>query len=342
MKSLDLALARRIATVVVAAGALTLTGLVAAAPAHALAAVVMSMSSGSTTVHTANGKAWRYSVSASPQPSSTADVAEGLVRTRTRPVPSQEIHGWDVTVPASALTFDATSGHGTLKTPHSVAALTTLDLTFTTTSRRQVPCAVSGSLTYYSGTLAGTAILATHLRAGGTVGASHLRFPTGAARVVTNSDCEQAVAVAKCDRATSFQADGSDFRSLLGSAENRSATIELDDLVNVSAGSALRSDEFITRSARLPVYNARTQTLRVWAAASGPFTGTATFTGGRRKRVTSDCVVNGVHHTQLARSVVNATFRNGATHPLVAHTSLVGAMTIPTTRTTGYSFDSWK
>ena len=51
--------------------------------------------------------------------------------------------------------------------------------------------------------------------------------------------------------------------------------------------------------------------------------------------------MKGVNHTEHIRVYENAVFRNGANHPLVAHTSLVGKLTVPRTKHTAYEFDTW-
>jgi hypothetical protein len=326
---------------VIATVAAAVAGYVLAAPATARVVGAVRLTSGSTTVHTANGKAWHYTISVAPGPSSSDDlVTERLTRAQTRPSRYRESHTWGGTTPASSLTFNAKSGKGTLKTPHSLAPLTTLHLTFRTTSRRPVSCHLGGSETRYFGTLTGRAVLRTHLRPGGTVGARHVRFPAGAAQVLVDDDCENPTPPARCDRTTYFQADTSGLRSLFGTAA-KIATVELFQEVAIRPRGAYRVDDVVTRSAHLPAYDARRKTLQVWAAASGPFTGTARFTGGRRKAHRYDCVLKGVHHTQVLRETSNATYRNGADHPIVAHTSLVGPMSIPKTALAGYSFDTW-
>ena len=143
--------------------AIVVAGLATASPARALVQVVTTLYSGALTVHTANGKSWHLTLGVNPNgDGSTSELGETILRSFPK---GEEDHSWRDTIPQSSLTFDTNSGDGTLKTPQSVAALTILNLKFTTTGRRNVACS-SGSETRYFGNLTGTAILHTQLRAG--------------------------------------------------------------------------------------------------------------------------------------------------------------------------------
>jgi hypothetical protein len=322
------------------AAALTATvvaGLAVAGPARALVQVMTTMYTGAVTVHTANGKSWAMSVSVNPNGDGSTD---GMRETLVRPLPkTDEGHDWFVSIPDTSLTFDSNSGNGTLKTPQSVAALTTLNLKFTTTSRRNATC-TSGSETYYRGNLTGTAILHTQLHAGGTVGGQHVSFAQGKTEVIADSSCVPPSSSNPCYKNVSFQANGASLHTLFG-AGAPGPFVELVHSVMLSKPAGSRQDEFSTNSSQAPAFNANKHTLQVWAAASGAFTGTGKFTGGTLSKSAGACTVKGVHHTERLRFYNNAVFRNGANHPLVAHTSLVGTMTVPKTNHTSYEFDTW-
>ena len=314
-------------------------GLAVAGPAVALVTVVTTLYSGSLTVHTANGKSWHLTMGVNPNgDGSTSELGETILRSFPK---GEEDHTWSDTIPQSSLTFDTNSGDGTLQTPQSVAALTILNLKFATTSRRNAACS-SGSETFYFGNLTGTAILHTQLHAGGTVGGAHVSFAKGKTEVIADSNCTRSSSTQRCYKSMSFQANGNNLQTMWGAGPPGVGFVYLIHGVSVNRpAGASRQDGFSIDSSRAPAYNARAHTLQVWAASSGAFTGTGKFTGGTLSRSVGACTVKGVTHTEHVRSYDGATFRNGANHPLVAHTSLVGKLIVPKTKHTFYEFDTW-
>ncbi len=324
------------------AALIALAGLVATSPAaQALVQHQVFLESPAITVHTANGKAWQLSLTVYPGGDGSSDeVRETLLRSQSKPVPTTEYHDWFATFPSSGMTFDSGSGDATVTTPSSIAALTTLRLTFTATSRRHASCS-SGSKTYFFGNLTGRVTLKTQLRAGGTVGAMHSGFPRGKAEIIDNANCVPASSRNACYTSMSYQANGGGLRTLWGVGGPHGFALLTHDLTLNNPAGAGRQDAFSTNSSHAPVFNPTKHTLQVWAADTGPFTGTGRFTGGTLSKSVGACTVKGVNHREHIRTYSNATFRNGANHPLVAHTSLVGALGVPRTTHTYYEFDTW-
>ncbi len=190
--------------------------------------------------------------------------------------------------------------------------------------------------------MTGTAILHTQLRAGGTVGAQHVSFAKGKTEVIADSNCTTQPSTQRCYKSESFQANGNNLHTMWGAGPPGPSFVYLIHgvAVNNPAGSS-RQDGFSIDSSRAPAHNAKAHTLQVWAASAGAFTGTGKFTGGKLSKSAGACVVKGVTHTEHLRFYDGATFRNGANHPLVAHTSLVGKLTVPRTNHTAYEFDTW-
>jgi len=332
----------RMRTLAAITAALTLLAvLVITSPAAgALVQPTVTLYSGQITVHTHNGKAWHYGVDVYPTgDGSTDEFRQTILRSQSKPVQTTEDHEWFDTIPISSLAFDNTSGKGTLKTPPSVAALTTLNLKFTTTSRHDRTCS-SGSETDYFGNLSGQATLHTQLQPGGTVGARHVSFPAGKTEIIYDTDCQNGVRIGGCSTGTSYEADGGGLHSLFGFGPHGFAELGHDVALKNPAG-ASRQDHFSTNSAHAPVFNARKHILQIWAADSGPFTGTGRFFGGTLSKEAGNCSHKGVGRTEFYRVFENPTFRNGANHPLIAHTNLVGKMGEPKTTHGYYEFYHW-
>ncbi len=305
----------------------------AAAPSHA----ELEVSTSNATVHTSNGKAWTFNFSTF-QEGKHADLTAEITRV-TRP--GTENHSWDVPITRSVITFNAKTGHGTVKTPQGTAPLITLNLGFTTTSRHKVKCA-SGSETNYGGNLSGQATLNTHLKGGGTVGGKHVSFKAGGTVLTVDNGCVQSFPQNnQCEKSV-FLDGGSGHNSVFGFAGGASRILEISHNVAIAhPAGATRSDSASVRPGSAPVFKRATKTVLVSSTKTGLVTGSGRIVAKSQSQSSGTCRLNGNKHTRVQYLSNNGHFTNTTGHPLVGHTILTGRITLANGGSASYDVVTW-
>jgi hypothetical protein len=324
----------------VAAIATALSGLAMATPASAGATQPpqLSIYTSSITVHTSNGKQWSFGLSTF-QAGPSDQFSEHLTRTVSG---GSENHYWDVPLPTSALKFNRSTGHGTLKTPTSTAPLTTINLNFSATRHRSIKCQ-SGSETDYSGNLSGRATLITHLNGGGTVGGRHVSFKAGTTHLFVDNNCVQSFPTNnQCSNSIQFDDIAPHQHSIFGFSAGTSRFIQVAHNVAIAhPAGATRSDSASARPSSAPVFSKASKTLKVSGSSSGVVTGAGRIVAHTLGHSTASCKHKGVTHTQDQVIGDNGKFTNTSGHPLVGHMSLGGRITVANGGSASFDVEHW-
>ncbi len=317
----------------------TMSGLVvAASPSYAAPAPQLSVQTGNVTVHTANGMKWNFGVVTGQTDQGNDDVTLYLSRTAGG---GTESHYWDVPVPKSTLTFNASTGHGAVRTPSSVAGLTVLNMKFTARSHHNASCS-SGSETVYNGTLSGRATLMTHLKHGGTVGGQRLTFTSGTQLDVDRMCLHSIPENVRCSKSAFFDGSGAHHTGLFGFSEGGTSDLEVSHLVKLAKPSgAQRADYAAGRGSRSSTLNKTTKTLQVPASSAALVTGSGRVVATRLSQESTSCTLNGKHHTEVQYVGENSHFTNTSGHPVVGHTALTGKLTIASGASAYFDYETW-
>jgi len=320
-------------------GYAVLTGvpaLAATAPPRAPDSALLILNNAAAAVKTANGQAWDMSVA-------DTDIADtltiGIIRPVTAGGTGSEEHTWYFEVPASALTFDTSTGVGTLKSGSATSPVATIDLNFQATSHKAATC-TSGSETIYTGTLSGEAEVVTGLTGGGTVGGKSVKFNVkgSAPDMAVDSDC--VAPVDECLTQTSFSSATSGKKAEAAGLHGTEDGIKFD-FVTVARKKTLSSPTGAYRiddaevDVSPPSWNAKTGVLSVTTSSAGIVTGSATLSGGTLKKTTFPCTYAGKSYTVKVTTNTTANYSSPAGKNITAHTSLTGNLVAKPTKGTG-------
>jgi hypothetical protein len=321
-----------------ACGALVLAGLPGLASAATTRASDLTLAEDGATVTTSNGQSWVLTVADSD---TTNSLGVGLTRTVTSGGTGFEAHLWNFDSSASTLTFNASTGIGTVKGGSVTSPVATIDLTFTATSHKAADC-TSGSETIYSGTLTGEAKLVTGLTGGGTVGGTSLKFDaTGSTPQIQvdngcvappTDECTNDIIYASGATETTPVSSG-DFGPLDGKAYDEVGVERMTDLAK-PAGATRGDLAGVTTPAA--TWNASTHTLSVTTTSAGIVTGSATLTGGKPSTTTSTCTYAGKKYKISSTLDETATYASPSGKAITAHDSLGGNLVVA--NDTGHAF----
>jgi hypothetical protein len=308
------------------------TGPAARAPDSA----ILTLNNAAAPVKTANGQSWGMSVADTDL---TDTLTAGLFRTVTAGGTGSEEHEWTFDVPTSALTFDTSTGVGTLKGGSATSPVATIDLNFKATSHKAATC-TSGSETVYTGTLSGEAKLVTSLTGGGTVGGASVtfNFKESAPHMLVDSGC--VAPLDECLAETSFSSSTTGTKPEAGGLEGTEDGTKVD-FVLVARKKTLSSPKgaFRTDDAEIdtspPSWNAKTGVLSVTTSSAGIVTGSATLSGGTVKTTTFPCTFGGKSYTMHVTQNTTANYSSPAGKAITAHTSLTGKLAAAAAKGTG-------
>jgi hypothetical protein len=292
------------------------------APSATAATVTVA---GATTVKTSNGQSWTLSVADS-------NGASGLIIALSRTVSAggtgAEEHSWQFMSPASSLTFNKTTGDGTIKGGSSTGKVATVSLTLTSTSHKAGTC-TSGSETIYTGTLSGEAELVTGLSGGGTVGGKSVKLTASAtvdSDCVTNTnDCLDSTLFDSGTSAGPIQAVG---LSEPTAGKTFDFVSVLQELNLSSPKGATRSDIALVQ-APLATWNSKTGVLSVTSTSAGIVTGSATLSGGKSTTSKFPCTYGGKTYTIKNLENFTANYASPAGKAITGHTSLGSELVAP-------------
>jgi hypothetical protein len=322
---------------VVFAGAV---GWTSAPPARAAVATSeLTLHNDGAAVKTSNGQSWVLTVA---DTSIASTMTVGIERTVSAGGAGSEGHLWYFASAASSLTFDKSTGTGTVKGGSATSPVATIDLTFTATSHKAADCS-SGSETIYTGTLSGEAKVVTGLTGGGTVGGKALKFTVkgSAPEMLVDSSC-----VPVTDECVA---------TLIFSSGVTAATPEAAGLAGTVAG---KKYDFVTVAQRVTLakpagayrvddglvdappatYNTKTGKLSVTSTSAGMVTGSATLSGGSPQTQSFPCSFGGKSYTVTATSDTTAKYSSPSGEAVTAHTSLTGNLVAPDAAT-GATYD---
>jgi hypothetical protein len=310
--------------------------LAATAPARAPDSALLTMNNAAAAVKTTNGQSWDMSVA----DTNIADtLTVGIIRTVTAGGTGSEEHDWQFLVPASSITFDTSTGVGTVKGGSATSPVATIDLNFQATSHKAATC-TSGSETIYTGTLSGEAELVTGLTGGGTVGGKSVKFNVkgSAPHMLVDSDC--VAPVDECLAATSFSSSTTGKKAEAAGLDGTEDGTKVD-FVLVAKKVTLSSPKGAIRTdgadvdVSPPSWNAKTGVLSVTTSSAGIVTGSATLSGGTLKKTTFPCTYAGKSYTVHVTTNTTADYSSPAGKNITAHTSLSGNLVAKATKGTG-------
>jgi hypothetical protein len=305
----------------------------AAPAASTLAASVLTLNNDGASVKTSNGQSWFLSVSDTSIPDT---MTAGIVRPVTAGGTGTEQHVWYFDTLASALTFDKSTGVGTLKGGSATSPVGAFDLTFKATSHAAADCS-SGSETIYTGTLSGEAEIVTGLTGGGTVGGKSVTFNAkgSSPHVLVDSACVPVVNECLPEISFSSAVNGAkpEAAGVDGTEEGiKTVAVAVASKTTLTSpkGSYRIDDAEVDTSP--PIWNAKTGVLSVTTTSAGIVTGSATVSGGTVKNSTFPCSYKGVVYTMHLSSDTTANYTSPAGKDITAHTSLTGNLVAePTT-----------
>lgn len=312
------------------------TALAATAPARAPASAFLTLNNAGAAVKTANGQSWILTVA----DSNVADtLTVGLLRTVTTGGTGNEGHNWSFNVLASSLTFDTSTGVGTLKGGSGTSPVATIDLNFKATSHKAATC-TSGSETIYTGTLSGEAELVTGLTGGGTVGGKSVKFNVkgSAPEILVDSSC--VAPIDECLAAISFSSSTTGKKVEAAGLDGTEDGTKVD-FVTVARKKTLSSPKGAMRTdyadvdTSPPSWNAKTGVLSVTTSSAGIVTGSATLSGGTVKTSTFPCSYAGKSYTVHVTQNTTANYASPAGQAITAHTSLTGKLVAAATKGAG-------
>ena len=318
-----------------ACGAVVLAGgpgLATAHPARAATASTstVTLNNDGAAVTTSNGQSWSLDVS---DTSVAGTLTAGIIRTVSAGGAGVEQHVWYFASKASSLTFDTSTGIGTVKGGSATSPVATIDLTFTTTSHKAADCS-SGSETVYTGTLSGEAKVVTGLAGGGTVGGTSLKFTaTGfSPEVLVDKSC---VPVTDDCVASLFFSSGVTAATPEAAGLNGTVSGKKFDFVTVAQKvtlakptGAYRVDDGVV-DAPPATYNSKTSKLSVTTTSAGMVTGLATLSGGKPQTTSFPCSFGGKNYTVTATQDTTASYASKSGQAITAHTSLTGNLVAP-------------
>lgn len=311
---------------------------VAASPAGAAPPPTLSLYPGSVTVHTSNGKAWKFGLSIYQGGPSGDQLSLNLTRNVGH---SSEGHYWYVPAPTSTLSFNRTTQHGTFKTPQSTAPLTTINMSFAATGHHAAHC-MSGSETIYNGNLSGRATLITHLKGGGTVGGKHLTFKASNTQLYVDNNCQTRIPISnRCSKSSFFDVNSPHNRSLYGFGSSSGSFVQVSHNVSIAHPAGATRSDSASANAPAPTLNKAAKTLKVFGSSSGLVTGSGRIVAKKLDTSTSTCKLNGKKHTQVQTLSENGKFTNTSGHPIVGHTSLTGRLTIANGGSGYFDVETW-
>lgn len=314
------------------------SGLVVATPVGAAPPPSLALYSSTITVHTSNGKAWQFGLSTS-QLGPTDQLDLHLTRSAAG---GAESHYWTVPSTSPLVTFNQATGQGTLKTPSSTAALTTVNMTFKATRHHNASC-ISGSETVYVGNLTGRATLITHMTGGGTVGGQHLAFTAGTTSLYADNGCIPSFPTNnQCFKSASYSASSPNARSLFGYGGGSSSFIQVSHNVSITnpAGTT-REDTASATSASAPVFDKTAKSMKVTGSTSGLVTGSGRIVASKLSHSTRSCKLAGKTYTEDQFISSGAKFTNTTGHPIVGHTILTGRLTIASGGNADFDVETW-
>jgi hypothetical protein len=315
-----------------------LSGLVGATSAAGAAPPpTLSLYTSQITVHTSNGKAWKFGLSAY-QAGPSDQLRLDLVRNVGH---SSESHNWYVPAPSSTLTFNRSTQHGSIKTPQSTSPLTTINLSFAATGHHAVHC-MSGSETIYNGNLTGRATLTTHLKGGGTVGGQHLTFTANGTQLYADNNCQSRIPVSnRCSKSSFYNVSGAHNRSLYGFGSPSSSFIQVSHSVSIAHPAGATRSDSASANAPTPTLTKAAKTLHVFGSSSGLVTGSGRIVAKKLDSSSASCKLNGNKHTEVQYLSENGKFTNTSGHPIVGHTNLTGRLTVANGGSAYFDYETW-
>lgn len=288
-----------------------------------------------------DGATWILSVDyTADSPDNT--LAVGLERLVTSGGKGEELHVWGFApTSTSDLTFDSSTGDGTLDSAKTADPVAAVDLAFSATSHQAAAC-TSGSETIYTGTLTGSVTLTTGLTNGGTVHGKSLTFDVKGSSPSITADDDCVPAINDCESVTIFLSSSSEEPgvlasgiegTLLGATADEIGVVDQTDL-SAPAG-AVREDG-AELSGKFMKWSASTKTLSVSSSTSGIVTGSATLTGGKVTKGSTTCTFDGTTYKLSALAASDATYSSPSGEALTAHTLLSGDLAAPNSTDAGY------
>jgi hypothetical protein len=317
-------------------GFAVLTGapaLASTASARAATAPTLILNNDGAAVTTSNGQSWVLSVS---ETTAADTIVAGIQRVVSSGGVGSEGHFWYFTVSASSLTFDQSTGVGTLNGGTKTSPVGSFDLTFKATSHKAATC-VSGSETIYTGTLSGEAEIVTGLTGGGTVGGKSVTFTaTGSSpQILVDSDC--VIAVDECLPETVFSSavtgakpEAAGLDATINGVKFVAVTVASKTTLSSPAGAYRVDDAEVDTSA--PKWKSKTGVLSVTTTSAGIVTGSATLSGGTVTTESFPCTYKGKSYTMHESDNTTANYTSPSGEDITAHTSLTGNLVAePTT-----------
>ncbi|HXY70987.1 MAG TPA: hypothetical protein VEM41_00455 [Actinomycetota bacterium] len=136
-----------------------------------------------------------------------------------------EAHEWEFTLTRASMTFDKTTGAITIASGKQLNPFGTASLSFVPTFSGPEPCAVSGTTTFYQGTVTGKFMFNTRSKKWGSLGSSSFVFEEASAEY--DNQCDQGTSpttTPDCEASVSWDAVVSDTSSNMTIVQGASGT----------------------------------------------------------------------------------------------------------------------